>query len=286
MKIISDLHIHSRFSRATSKNLDLANLEKYARIKGVTLLGTGDFSHPKWIKEVKTELVEKEQGVYKTKTGFPFILSNEISLMYSQDGRGRRVHLVLLAPTLEVVDQITDYLKTLGRIDYDGRPIFGRSCIEVTEALKKISDKIEIIPAHAWTPWFGIIGSKSGFDSLEQAFGDQVKHIYSLETGLSSDPPMNWRVSSLDKYTLLSFSDLHSYWPWRIGREATLLNLKKLTYDNLIKAIRTRKGYEGTIEVDPAYGKYHWDGHRNCGVILSPRETRKAKGSCPKCAKP
>jgi len=283
MKIISDLHIHGKYSRACSKNLSFSNLEKYARIKGLHLMGTGDFSHPKWGKEIKNDLVEKEKGIYRTKTGFPFLLTNEISLMYSQGGKGRRVHLVLFAPNLGVVDQITDYLKSLGRIDYDGRPIFGRSVMEVTESLKAISKDIEIIPAHAWTPWFGILGSKGGFDSLEEGFGDQIKHIHALETGLSSDPPMNWRVSSLDKFALLSFSDLHSFWPWRIGREATIFDLKKLSYANIIKAIRSKKGLVGTVEVDPAYGKYHWDGHRNCNIIMNPKQTKKAKGICPKC---
>ena len=232
---------------------------------------------------IRTDLEEKEKGIYRTKTGFPFLLTNEISLMYSQGGKGRRVHLVLFAPNLDVVDQITDYLKSLGRIDYDGRPIFGKSVMEVTESLKAISRDIEIIPAHAWTPWFGILGSKGGFDSMEEAFGDQVKHIHALETGLSSDPPMNWRVSSLDKFSLLSFSDLHSYWPWRIGREATIFDLKKLNYANLIKSIRSKKGLEGTIEVEPAYGKYHWDGHRKCGIVLNPKQTKKANGICPNC---
>jgi len=702
MKLISDLHIHSRFSRACSKHLNITNLEKWARVKGVHLMGTGDFCQPDWQREIKKDLKEKEKGIYRTKTGFPFILSNEISLMYSQGGKGRRVHLVLLSPNIEVVDQITDYLKSLGRVDYDGRPIFGRSCIEITEKLKAISKDIEIIPAHCllpteaihtnngmipisklintnyvlthkgnykkvkkvlrrkysgevigmnpachnvstfvtpehpiyiiksfkdcknlshtickptcsylkrgckdprfekykpewvmasqvekgdisvfpiykkvknvehidlknfvsskfyskkyyitprkeriyeknigikrrinvskdfcrlmgyylaegyatrdyvgfsfhknesyyindvkcllkkifgnyikiketkrsineltitvyskilsdffkmfyskkpyrsynkyipkfmldlppikqkeifigwwrgdigcttsidlinqmkiillrlkiiptinltsahsinkrriktpnkingrkiiakhdvynigylcffdknldllelrefkkfksklsrrkgyfdnnyvylpitkiikrkysgyvynlevkddnsyitenlavhncWTPWFGALGSKSGFDSLEEAFGDQIKHIYSYETGLSSDPPMNWRVSGLDKFSILSFSDAHSFWPWRLGRESTLFDLPKLNYKNLIKAIRTKKGLEGTIELNPAYGKYHWDGHRNCGVVLTPKQTRKAKGICPKCNRP
>jgi uncharacterized protein (TIGR00375 family) len=286
MRYIADLHIHSRFSRATSNKLNLSNLEKYAKIKGVDLLGTGDFMHPKWQEELKQELKDDGAGIYRTKSGFPFILSNEISLIYKQDGKGRRVHIVLLAPNMEVVDKITAYFKSIGRIDYDGRPIFGKSAIEVTKTLKQISDDIEIIPAHIWTPWFGLLGSKSGFNSFEEAFGDQVKHIYSYETGLSSDPEMCWRISSMDKFTLLSFSDLHSFWPWRIGREATIFDLQHLTYKDLIKAIRTREGYAGTIEVDPAYGKYHWDGHRNCGVVLSPDETRKCNGICPKCGKP
>ncbi len=286
MKIISDLHIHSRFSRATSKSLDIANLEKYAKIKGVTLLGTGDFMHPEWQKELKSELTDDGSGIYRTKSGFPFVLSVEISLMYRQDNQGRRIHLVLLAPNMDVVDKITAYFKSFGRVDYDGRPIFGKSAIEVTQALKNISEDIEIIPAHIWTPWFGLLGSKSGFNSIKEAFGDQTKHIYSFETGISSDPEMNWRISGLDNYTILSFSDLHSFWPWRLGREATLFDLDKLTYKDLIKAIRTREGYIGTIEVDPGYGRYHFDGHAKCGVYFSPKESRDHNGICPKCKKP
>jgi uncharacterized protein (TIGR00375 family) len=288
MQIISDLHIHSRFSRATSPQLNIPNLEKYAKIKGLDLLGTGDFTHPLWLKEIKEELSEQEQnGILKTKTGFPFILQTEISLMYSQGDKGRRIHLVILAPNLETVEQINSYLGKKGRLDYDGRPIFGMSCIEVIEQLKSISENIEIIPAHIWTPWFGVLGSKSGFDSFEQAFENQIKHIYALETGLSSDPEMNWRLSNLDKFTILSNSDCHSHWPWRIGREANIFNLKQLNYQDIIKAIRTRQGYQGTIEVDPAYGKYHYDGHRFCHFSCSPKEAReKYKNICPKCGKP
>ncbi len=285
MQLISDLHIHSKHSRACSKDLDIKNLEKYARIKGVNLLGTGDFTHPEWIKELKKELKEDGSGVLKTQSGFPFILQTELSLIYSQDGKGRRVHNVVLAPNFEVVDQITDELKKRGRIDYDGRPIFKLSCIEFTEMLMNISKDIEVIPAHIWTPWFSLFGSNSGFDSIKQAFGDQLKHIHALETGLSSDPAMNWRLSQLDDFSLVSFSDLHSYWPWRIGREATVFDLKELTYKNLIHALRN-KGVKETIEVDPAYGKYHFDGHRNCNVSLSPKESMKLNKICPVCGKP
>ena len=284
MKIIADLHIHSRFSRATSKSLTIQNLEKWARIKGLTLLGTGDFTHPEWIAELKKELVEDGTGILKTKTGFPFVLSTEISLMYSQGNRGRKVHNVVLAPNFGVVKQITDYLLTKGRVDYDGRPIFGIKAPEFTENLMQISDKIEIIPAHIWTPWFGMLGSKSGFDSVEEAFQDQSKHIHALETGLSSDPAMNWRLSKLDKYQLVSFSDAHSFWPWRIGREATVFDTE-LTYDALIKALRTGENLTGTIEVDPNYGKYHLDGHRDCGVCLEPKDSLKTNKICPACGK-
>ncbi len=284
METIADLHIHSRFARATSHDLNLANLEKWARIKGVNLLGTGDFTHPLWIKEIKQEL-EEENGILKTKTGFPFVLQGEISLMYSQGGKGRRVHLVLLAPSLEIADQINSFLLKKGRLDYDGRPIFGMSCIDAVENLKAISDDIEIIPAHIWTPWFGLLGSKSGFDSFEEAFKDQVKHIYSFETGISSDPAMNWRLSNLDKFSILSSSDLHSYWPWRLGRESSIFDFKELNYKNLIKAIRTKEGLKGTIEVNPEYGKYHFDGHRFCKFSCSPEESKKRKNLCPVCGK-
>jgi len=282
MKIIADLHIHSRFSRATSKLLTISNLEKWARIKGITLLGTGDFTHPGWMQELKSELIEDETGILKTKTGFPFVLSVEISLMYSQGNKGRKIHLVVLAPNFDVANQITDYLKRHGRVDYDGRPIFGIKAPEFVESLMQISRDIEVIPAHIWTPWFGLLGSKSGFDSVEEAFQDKAKYIHALETGLSSDPAMNWRLSSLDRYQLVSFSDSHSFWPWRLGREATVFDIKP-TYKALINSLRTGEGLLETIEVDPSYGKYHWDGHRNCGISLNPKEALKLNNVCPVC---
>jgi len=285
MQIISDLHIHSRFSRATSHELTIQNLEKWAKVKGVSLMGTGDFSHPLWSKELKQELKEDGTGILKTASGFPFILSNEISLMYTQDNKGRRIHLVFLAPSFEIVEQITDYLKKKGRIDYDGRPIFNISCDEFAEELMKISKDIEIIPAHAWTPWFGIFGSATGFNSIEEAFKDKAKYIHAFETGMSSDPEMNWRLSKLDKYAIVSFSDLHSYWPWRIGREATIFELKELTYKNIIEAIRT-KNILSTIETSPSYGKYHYDGHRLCKFSCPPEESKKLNNICPVCKKP
>jgi len=285
MEIISDLHIHSRHSRATSKQLNIENLEKYAGIKGINLLGTGDFTHPEWIKELKQELTEDETGILKTKNNFPFILQTEVSLIYTDLGKGRRIHNVILAPSFEIVDQITEYFLKHGRIDYDGRPIFKIPCHEMTESLMQISKDIEIIPAHIWTPWFSLFGSMSGYDDINDAFKDQVKHIHALETGLSSDPLMNWRLSSLDKYALVSFSDLHSFWPWRIGREATVFELKQLTYKNLINAIRTKEGLKETIEFWPHEGKYHYDGHRNCNVCLSPKESLKNKNICPVCGR-
>lgn len=285
MQVISDLHIHSRFSRATSQDLTIQNLEKWARIKGLSLLGTGDFSHPEWVKELKVELSEDGSGILKTKKGFSFILSNEVSLIYTQGGRGRRVHLILLAPSFEILKQINEYLTNKGRLDYDGRPIFNIACPEFTENLMSISKDIEIIPAHAWTSWFGIFGSATGFNSMEEAFMGQVKNIHAFETGMSSDPLMNWRLSKLDNYTIVSFSDSHSYWPWRLGREATVFDLSRLTYRNIIEALREKK-IAFTIETPPAYGKYHFDGHRFCKFSCSPEESRKRKNICPVCNRP
>ncbi len=285
MDIIADLHIHGRYSRACSKDLSIDNLEKYGKIKGIDLLGTGDFTHPEWIKELKSKLIETEKGsgIYQTKTGFKFMLATEISLIYSHDNKGRRVHHVVLAPNLEVVGQITDELKKHGRVDYDGRPIFGIPSPDFAEMLMNISKDIEIIPAHIWTPWFSIFGSKSGFDTVEECFQDKAKHIHALETGMSSNPAMNWRISALDKYNLVSFSDSHSFWPWRLGREATIFDVNSLTYKNIIEGIRNQEKTRETIEVDPGYGKYHLDGHRKCNVCLEPKESIKLGGKCPKC---
>ena len=285
MKIIADLQIHSRYSRATSKTINLDNLEKYARLKGLNLLGTGDITHPLWLKELKKELKEDGSGILKSDSGFNFVLQGEVSNIYSQDGKGRRVHNLILAENFEIAEQIQEALKKKGRIDYDGRPIFGFSCPELVEMMKQIDEKIEIIPAHAWTPWFSLFGSMSGFDSVEECFKDQTKHIHAIETGMSSDPAMNWRLSQLDKFTLVSSSDAHSYWPWRIGREANAFDIE-LTYDNLINAIRNKKGFLYTIETNPEYGKYHIDGHRACNISMEPKESKKYNNICPKCKRP
>lgn len=284
MQYIADLHIHGRHSQATSKALDIPNLEKYGKIKGINLLGTGDFTHPKWIEHIKENLTEDGSGFLQTKTGMDFILTTEISLIYSQGGKGRRVHNLVFAPDLDAVKQITDWLLTKGRIDYDGRPIFKIPCPEFVESLRDISEDIEVVPAHIWTPWFSMFGSKSGFDSVKECFGDQTKYIHAYETGLSSDPEMNWRVSQLDKYNQVSFSDLHSFWPWRMGREATMFDINR-SYKDFLKALRTGSGLTQTIEVDPNYGKYHVDGHRKCNVIFDPEESKKHNGICPVCKK-
>ncbi len=255
---------------------------KYARIKGSTLMGTGDFTHPEWIKELKRDLVEEKDGIYYTKDKFAFALTSEISLIYTWKGKGRRIHNIVWAPNFDVVQQITEYLLKHGRIDYDGRPIFKIPCPEFTDELTKISKDIEIIPAHIWTPHFSLFGDYNQFSTVEECFEDQTKNIHALETGLSSDPPMNWMLSQLDKYNLVSFSDSHSFWPWRMAREATIFDMD-LTYKNLINAIRTGKGLSATVEVDPNFGKYHYTGHRNCNISLEPKEALKFNNICPKC---
>ncbi len=284
--IIADLHIHSKYSRATSKDLDLVNLAKWARIKGLNLLGTGDFTHPKWIEEVKSQLKEKD-GLYwlKDEKGeFPFMLTSEISLIYTKHEKGKRVHLVMLAPSISVVEKINEYLDTLGRRDYDGRPIFGLDAEEFVKKIMAISADIEIIPAHIWTPHFGILGAKSGFNNLKEAFGEQEHYIHAIETGISSDPEMNWKILSLHQKSIVSFSDAHSFWPWRLGREATIFT-GEYSYGHIINQIRTTT-FKSTIETEPAYGKYHWDGHLDCKFSCSPNKAKELDGICPVCNKP
>jgi uncharacterized protein (TIGR00375 family) len=275
-----DFHIHSRFSRACSTNLTLDNLAKWAKIKGLDILGTGDFTHPQWLKEIKEKLKEKNGFYYLD--DFPFIITGEISLIYTQE-RGRRIHLVLLVPSLEIVDKINAYLDTKGRRDYDGRPIFKIPGDEFVREMMNISKAIEIIPAHIWTPWFGIFGSMSGFDSLKECFKDEINNIHAIETGMSSDPEMNWRIEELKDKAIVSFSDAHSFWPFRLGREATVFQ-KAESYFEIVKQIR-EKSFLSTIETDPAYGKYHWDGHRLCNFSCSPEESKKLNGICPICKK-
>lgn len=285
-EIFVDLHIHSRFSRACSKAIDIPNLVKWARVKGLNLLGTGDFTHEEWLSELKE--LKEENGIlwYKDDEGeFPFILSSEISLVYTDKDKGRRVHLVYLAPCISVVEKINSWLDTKGRRDYDGRPIFKISCRDFVAKMQEIDERIEVIPAHIWTPWFGVFGSKGGYDNLDEAFGDMRKNIHAIETGISSDPAMNWKIKDLENISIVSFSDSHSFWPWRIGREATIFELEdreKLSYDMILKQIR-ENSFIGTIETDPAYGKYHFDGHMKCGFSCGFEKTKELKGICPKC---
>jgi len=292
MIINADMHIHGRFSRATSKNLDFVNLEKYARQKGLHLLGTGDFTHPQWSKDIKEQFTERD-GILYTKTNFPFVLQTEISLIFTDKvlNQGKRIHILILAPSIEVMDQITAKLLEYGRVDYDGRPIFKIQPDEFVNIMREIDKRIEIIPAHVWTPWFGLFGSKSGYDKIEDCFKDQTKHIHALETGLSSDPMMNWQLSTLDRFNLVSSSDCHSFWPWRLGRESTLFNLNELTYDNLIKAHRNINDDNesnkilATLEFWPEEGKYHYDGHRKCNFVSNPEKTKILNDTCPVCNK-
>ena len=281
---IADLHIHSKYSRATSQNMVIEEIAKGAKIKGIDIVGTGDFTHPLWLKELKTKLTDNGNGVYSY-GNISFLLTTELSLVYTKNQKGRRIHHIILAPNFAVVDQINEFLDKKGRRDYDGRPIFGFDSVELVETLMSISRDIEIIPAHAWTSWFGIFGSMSGFDSIEECFGDKSKFIHAIETGMSSDPAMNWRLSALDKYTLVSNSDSHSPYSWRLGREANVFDLKKVTYDTVINAIRTRENFAFTIETYPEYGKYHYDGHATCGFSCSPEESKKLNRLCPKCGK-
>ena len=282
--IISDLQIHSRYARACSTQITIDNLEKYARIKGINLLGTGDFQHPLWNREIKEKLTEDENGILWSKTKFPFLWQTEVSLMYTDNGR-RAVHLLVYAPNKEVADQIIEALGKKGRLDYDGRPIFGIPCPDFVEMMINISKDIEIITAHSFTSWFGVFGSKSGFDSIEECFKDKAKYIHAIESGMSANPEMIHTISTLDKFNIVSFSDAHSFWPWRLGRECTIFDTE-LKYKEILSAIRTGEGLKETIEVNPEYGKYHYDGHRNCNISLSPEETRKLNGICPVCKNP
>ncbi len=287
MRIIADLQIHSRFARATSKDITLGNLERYAKIKGLDLLGTGDFQHPEWNKEIKSELREDDKGILWSNDEFPFLWQTEVSLMFSQGGKKRAVHLLLFAPDGKTAGKIIEYLGSKGRLDYDGRPIFGISCKQIAKELKEINEEIEIIPAHAFTPWFGLYGSDSGFDSIEECFGELSQHIHAIESGMSADPPMIWRLKEFieEKINIVSFSDAHSFWPWRIGREATIFDIDELSYKKIMRAIRNGKGLNATIETPPEYGKYHWDGHRACNFSCSPIETKKLEGKCPVCGR-
>ena len=290
---ITDLHIHSRFSRATSKDGDLPHLDWWARRKGIGLVGTGDFTHPAWRAELREQLVPAGEGLYTLREdlrlpdGAPgpaprFVITGEISCIYKRHGKTRKVHNLILLPSLEAADELSARLEAIGNIRSDGRPILGLDSRDLLELTLETCPGVEFIPAHIWTPHFALFGAFSGFDTMEECFGDLTDHIHAVETGLSSDPPMNWRVSALDGLTLVSHSDAHS--PSKLGREADLLDTG-LTYPELVRAIRTGEGFRGTVEFFPEEGKYHLDGHRNCGVCLTPAETAALGGVCPVCGK-
>ena len=295
MKMIADLHIHSRFSMATSKEGTPENLDFWARKKGISLIGTGDFTHPVWREELKERLVSEGNGLYRLRDAyvkeesrkFPgegtrFVVSGEISSIYKKNGKTRKVHNVILLPSLEAADAMAQRLEKIGNIHSDGRPILGLDSHDLLEMMLDVCPEGILIPAHIWTPHFSVLGAKSGFDSVEECFEELTPYVHALETGLSSDPAMNWRISKLDRYQLVSNSDAHS--PSKLGREANLLDID-CSYEGLYRAIQTGEGLEGTVEFFPEEGKYHFDGHRKCGVSLSPVEAERFGGICPVCGK-
>lgn len=290
MRIIADLHIHGRYSRATSGQMSLPEIGRYGKIKGLNLIGTGDFTHPDWLKEIKQNLVSDcDTGLFRI-TGNPdsptrFMLTTEVCTIFDYQGDSKKIHHVILSPSLEAVQQINERLARFGDLASDGRPILNMTAPQLVEEVMAVSGWNMVFPAHAWTPWFSLFGAFSGFDSIEDCYQDMTRHIYALETGLSSDPAMNWRLSKLDRFTLLSNSDCHSFWPWRIGREANVFELEKFTYSQVIDAIKANDParLKFTIETDPAYGKYHWTGHRNCKTAYSPQEAMKFGNICPVC---
>lgn len=301
MKFYADLHIHSHFSRATSKTLDLENLFLWAQLKGIQVVGTGDFVHPGWLDELKKKLEPAEQGFFKLKTQYSrriehelplackgevrFVFAAEISNIYKKADKVRKIHNLIFAPSFEAVEKIQGRLDTIGNIRSDGRPILGLDSRDLLEIVLESDPMSYLIPAHIWTPWFAVLGSKSGFDRIEDCFDDLSSHIFALETGLSSDPLMNWRLKRLDPFVLVSNSDAHS--PSKLAREATIYDTE-FSYSGIYRALRDRrdKGLIGTVEFFPEEGKYHYDGHRTCNMCLSPKETIDKKGLCPVCGKP
>jgi uncharacterized protein (TIGR00375 family) len=295
MHFIADLHIHSRYSRATSANMNLESLWKWAQLKGITVVGAGDFTHPKWSIEMKEKLEPIGNNLFKLKDNFKtndipdscrsevyFMLTAEISSIYSKGGRTRKIHNLIFAPDFSVASRMNTFLSRIGNLSSDGRPILGLDAKHLLKIVLDTSPDAVLIPAHAWTPHFSVFGAESGFDSLSECFEELTPHIHSIETGLSSDPPMNWRLSTLDRITLISNSDAHS--PAKLGREANIFSTE-ISYGAMTDAIKNRKGFIGTIEFFPEEGKYHYDGHRSCGVNLSPKETIKNNYLCPVCGK-
>ena len=293
MKVIADLHIHSRFSRATSERMNVEEIARFAAIKGLDVVGTGDFTHPLWLKELRETLVEESgENLYRVaknpQSTLRFMITSEVCTIFDFNGEFKKVHHVILVPNIEVATQVNDRLAHHGNLGSDGRPTLNVGAPQLVEEVMSVSTRNMIFPAHAWTPWFGVLGASSGFDSVDDCYQDMTRHIHALETGLSSDPPMNWRLSRLDRFALLSNSDCHSFWPWRLGREANVFEMEKTTYDGILDAIRNKDAsrFKFTIETDPAYGKYHWTGHRNCNVFLSPQESMKLGNICPVCRRP
>jgi len=288
MQIFSDLHIHSKYSRGCSKDINLENLAEAAKIKGIQLLGTGDFTHPFWFSNLKEKLIEIKTGsgffILPSNPNVFFIISSEINFVFTKNQQSKRIHFLVLTKNFETATEINKFLSYYGNLESDGRPTVSLNPkIFLKEALRIDPDFI-LIPAHIWTPWFGILGSFSGFNNLEECFEEMTNDILAIETGLSSDPPMNWNVSFLDNVSIVSFSDAHSASPYRIGREATVFDLESLTFSSLKDALKNQK-IVFTIEFFPEEGKYHYDGHRICKVYFHPSETKKLNNICPVCQK-
>ncbi len=295
MQFIADLHVHSHYSRATSKDMSPEGIGRWAQLKGVTVIGTGDFTHPGWLRELEEKLEQAGPGLFRLGAGYRaddvpascradvfFLLSSEISCIYRKGDRTRKVHVIVLAPDFEAAARLNRALSKIGNLQADGRPILGLDAKELLRLALDASPQNFIIPAHAWTPHFSVFGAASGFDSLEECFEELTPHIHAIETGLSSDPAMNRRLSALDAVTLVSNSDAHS--APKIGREANIFDTE-LSYPAMMDALRSRKGFQGTIEFFPEEGKYHYDGHRDCGVSLSPEETVQHGFLCPACGR-
>lgn len=295
MRFIADLHIHSKYSRATSPDMSPESIWKWAQLKGISVIATGDFTHPGWFKELHEKLEPTGTGLFTLKKAFfsgriPdscsadvfFLLSAEISCIYRKNDKTRKIHSLLYVPDFATAARINTALSKIGNLSADGRPILGLDAKNLLEIVMKASPDALLVPAHAWTPHFSVFGAVSGFDSLEECFEEVTPHIFAIETGLSSDPSMNWRISALDRITLISNSDAHS--PSKIGREANILDTE-ISFKEVSDAIKTRRGFLGTIEFFPEEGKYHYDGHRTCGVSLSPKETLRHNYLCPVCGK-
>ena len=290
MKIFVDLHLHSKYSRGCSKNLDLENLSYYAKLKGLKLLITGDFTHPAWFKEISQKLEPAGDGIYKLKndTDIYFLLGGEISSIFSRKGVVKKVHYLVILPRFDLAEKLNKKLSLYANLASDGRPILGLDVLDLMKILFDLYEETIFIPAHIWTPWFSLYGSVSGFDSIYDAFNDYVKYVTAVETGLSSSPQMNWRIPELDNISIVSFSDSHSPQPHRLGREATLLEVEELSYKNIYQAMKNpdeKNRILMTIEFFPEEGKYHYDGHRLCKIRFSPEESKENNFLCPVCGK-
>lgn len=287
MKIIADLHIHSKYSRATSKDMNIPEIAYWAKLKGISLVGSGDFTHPGWFQELKKYLKQISNYTYEY-DGIKFILTTEVSNIFYRNGRNYRIHNIVFLPDFPSVEKFNNILQNYGDLVSDGRPIVSMDCVDLVEIVNSITENSLIIPAHAWTPHFSLFGSNSGFDSLQECFKQYTQYIKSIETGLSSDPKMNWRLSELDRITLVSNSDAHS--PQNLGREANVFNIDEKCEDLYTEVLSIIKNKDKnkflyTIEFYPEEGKYHYDGHRSCSVCWSPKETKKFKYICPVCGK-